>query len=324
MNSSIVTVPKNTPNGRLRPENVKGLIMVLIGSSLWGLSGTAAQVLFDDYRISSGWLVSERLILAGVLFLLIEVIRGNTNRVFKIWISKAEVISILTFGLFGMLGVQLSYFLAIQYGNAATATLLQYLSPVFIIIYTGFRYRRMPMFKELTAAGLAMIGTFLLVTNGSLSSMNVSVVAVLWGLGSAIALAFYTIFPHGLLSRHGASVVTGWGMLVGGVVSSVYYKPWSHMSVFLSIRVDLLTLFVVIFGTFLAFYLYLDSLRLIPPTQASLLSCAEPLSASIVSLLWLHVHMGLFGLFGAACIVGTVVVLSLNIKPKERSYQSHV
>ena len=286
--------------------------MVLTGATFWGLSGTAAQVLFATYGMSPGQLVSVRLLLAGVLFLLIEVGRGNASGVVALWRDKADIVSIFVFGLFGMLGVQLTYFLAIWHGNAATATLLQYLGPIIIILYTSVRYGKKPTRQEITATGLATLGTYLLITDGSFSTMAVSLSGVLWGLGSAIALAFYTMFPRALLHKHGSSIVTGWSMCIGGTVPSAYYRPWEHLNVFESVRVDLLTGFVILVGTFLAFFLYLDSLRLISAAQASLLGCAEPLSASLVALIWLHVRMGVWGGLGALCIVGGVIVLSVN------------
>ncbi len=293
--------------------HVQGIVMVILASTFWGLSGTAAQVLFQRYGISPSWLVDVRLTLSGTLLLVIQLLRGNGRKVFFVWHGLKDAFAIILFGLFGMLGVQYTYFVTIQYGNAATATLLQYLGPVVIIIYTAFRYLKIPSKKEILAAGLAVIGTYLLVTNGSLYTIIIPFLALVWGLGSAIALAFYTIFPKQLLLKFGSVSTAGWGMLIGGFVFSIFSKPWvATSSVPISFTVILLVLFVVVFGTFLAFYLYIDSLRSISPTEASLLSCAEPLSASFVSIIWFHIHLGFFSWLGAACILGTIIVLALG------------
>ncbi|SMC08249.1 Threonine/homoserine efflux transporter RhtA [Sulfobacillus thermosulfidooxidans DSM 9293] len=295
-----------------QPSATTGRLMVLVGASFWGLSGTVAQILFASYHVRPGTLVAERLILAGGLLLMMEFIRGNARPVVEIWRESSARRDLIVFGMLGMLGVQLTYFLAIRHGNAATATLLQYLGPVVLIVYTSWRSWKIPTAPQMTATALAILGTALLVTNGTFTSLTVSRSGVVWGVSSAVALAFYTLFPRQLLKTYGASVVTGWGMLIGGMGASVYYHPWAHLESLMSLQVDLLTLFVVIFGTFFAFYLYMDSLRLISPAQASLLSCAEPLSAALVSIVWLHVHMGMVGVIGATCIIGAVVVLSLT------------
>ncbi|MCL4319436.1 MAG: DMT family transporter [Firmicutes bacterium] len=297
-------------------RHVSGLLMVLFSASLWGLSGTAAQVLFTSYHVHPGWLVTSRLLIAGLGLLALETLRGHSNHIMEVWGNKSDRLLIVVFGVLGMLGVQLTYLLAISHGNAATATLLQYLGPIVIIVFTSVRLRKMPTRPQLMAAALAILGTFLLVTGGSVTNLSISASGISWGLASAVALAFYTLFPAPLLKKYGAGVTTGWGMLVGGLLSSLLFRPWTQLSLFYSVRLDLLMAFVVGCGTFLAFYLYLDSLRVISPTQAGLASCAEPLSASTAALLWLHVRVGVWGMLGGICIVGAVVTLSLtpNIK----------
>lgn len=49
---------------------LKGIIMVITGASLWGLSGTAAQQLFQQDNVSTEWLVTIRLLISGSILLL--------------------------------------------------------------------------------------------------------------------------------------------------------------------------------------------------------------------------------------------------------------
>ncbi|GAY77025.1 permease of the drug/metabolite transporter (DMT) superfamily [Sporolactobacillus inulinus] len=52
-----------------------------------------------------------------------------------------------------------------------------------------------------------------------------------------------------------------------------------------------------------------------------MLGCAEPLSAALVSVVWLHVPFTLFDWLGALCIIGTVVSLAFaqkNVKNKKK------
>lgn len=53
------------------PNRLKGIIMVVIGACLWGLSGTAAQQLFQYDNISTEWLVTIRLLISGIILLII-------------------------------------------------------------------------------------------------------------------------------------------------------------------------------------------------------------------------------------------------------------
>ena len=69
------------------------------------------------------------------------------------------------------------------------------------------------------------------------------------------------------------------------------------------------------FGTLIAFYLYLDSIRYLTPKETTLFGCTEPLAAIISSVLILHVPFQSFQLLGALCVI--VMVLILSQKPDE-------
>ncbi|MCC3409271.1 MAG: EamA family transporter [Microcoleus sp. PH2017_10_PVI_O_A] len=292
----------------------KGLIMVLVGATLWGLSGTVAQRLFQNEGFTPGWLVTMRLLISGILLLITGCFRNNFHQVFAVWHEPKDRIRLVIFGIIGMLGVQYTYFVAIQTGNAATATLLQYLAPLFIMVYLAIKYNRIPNYQEFIALGFALLGTFLLVTNGSIHQLSVSSASIAWGLSSAIALAFYTLYPSGLLQRWGSEVIIGWGMIIGGIALCPIASPWQIQGQHWSVITGLLVSFVIVFGTAIAFYLYIDSLRYITPTEASLLASAEPLSAVAASVIWLRLPLSLFEGIGGLCIVSTVLMLSLRPK----------
>lgn len=299
---------------KLKLLRYRGLAMVLVGATLWGLSGTVAQRLFQDEGFTPGWLVTMRLLISGILLLILGGFRKNFNQVFAVWNAPKDRIRLVIFGIIGMLGVQYTYFAAIQTGNAATATLLQYLAPFFIMVYLAIKYNRIPSFQEFLALGFALLGTFLLVTNGSIHQLSVSSVSIAWGLSSAIALAFYTLYPSGLLQRWGSEVIIGWGMIIGGIALCPIASPWQIQGQHWSVITGLLVSFVIVFGTSIAFYLYIDSLRYITPTEASLLASAEPLSAVAASVIWLRLPLSLFEGIGGLCIVSTVLMLSLRPK----------
>lgn len=290
-------------------DHFKGLSMVLLGAVLWGVSGTAAQVLFQRYGFDPAWLVSVRMSIAGLLLLIGVAVGRGPARTLAIWKNKRDAAGLVLLGIVGLLGVQYSYFAAIRYGNAATATMLQYMSPVFITAYVALRRRSMPRAPQLAAVFLSLAGAFLLVTNGDWRSFSIAPAAVVWGLISAVTAAFYTLYPKGLLQRYDAAAIAGWGMLLGGIAMSFIAPPW-HFSGQSSLGAWWLVGFVVLFGTLVAFYVYIASLKYISAAEASVLACGEPLSAAIIAVAFLHVQMGLTSIVGGLCIIVTVTILA--------------
>lgn len=286
----------------------KGIFLVLIAATFWGVSGTAAQYLFQQAGLSTSWLVVTRLLFSGLGLLIFAHTAGKQN-IWSIWKNKQDILQLFVFGIIGMFGVQYTYFAAIEHGNAATATVLQYLAPVMIACYLCIRSKAMPAKQETIAILLALLGTFLLVTKGNIHSLAISGPAFIWGILSAFALAFYTLYPGRLLSKWGSLMTVGWGMMVGGIVFSFIHPPWEFhgqwsMSSFLAV------VFVVVFGTLIAFFCYMESLKYIGASEASLLACVEPLSAAFLAVAWLQVTFGPIEWIGSLCIIATIFILS--------------
>lgn len=141
------------------------------------------------------------------------------------------------------------------------------------------------------------------------------------GILSGLSLAFYTLYSKELLEKWSSSIIVGWGMIIGGAgVTLLNFLSTNQFILFadvkhLELNTLLLIAFVVIFGTLIAFYLYLDSIRYLTPKETTLFGCTEPLAAIISSVLILHVPFQFIQLFGALCVI--VMVLLLSQKPDE-------
>jgi drug/metabolite transporter (DMT)-like permease len=290
-----------------------GFFSAVAAATLFGVGGTFAQFMFQQRGIDIDWLVTMRLLCAGAVLLLVAAIQKG-RAILAIW--RTDAMALILFGLLGMLSVQYTYMAAINTSNTATATVLQFTAPAMIALWLALVGRRLPSAREGGAIALAMLGTFFLVTHGKAGALSISPLALFWGLASAVAAAFNSLQPVRMLHRYGASVVGGWGMLVGGVALSFLHAPWNVQGVW-DAKTYGFTAFVLSFGTLAAFYLYITALRLIGAQKTSLLSCAEPLSAAVLAVWWLGVSWGSMDWLGTGCILATIALLA-----KEQSQES--
>ena len=289
-------------------ERSKGLMMACLGASLWGGSGVAGQYLLQNCGFSTGWLVVSRMLIAGVVLLCLDVFLYRES-IFRIWTDRKDTRDMLVFAILGMLSVQYTYFACIKSGNAAAATVLQYLMPVIIVGYTAVSSCRLPKIHELVCVVMAVGGTFFLVTHGSLGKLTIPIEALLWGLASALAAAVYTMKPQRMILKWRATLIIGWGMLLGGFCLMPLCPPWLFDGRWELIS-GLIYAYVIIFGTIMAFGCYLGSLKYIQPAEAGILGSLEPLSAIIFSIVFLGMSFGLMDILGTALIVGAVVLLA--------------
>ncbi|NEU31983.1 EamA family transporter [bacterium LRH843] len=305
-----------------RPTRKTGLIFVITGALFWGVGGTVAQKLFQQYAIDVNWLVTTRLLIAGFLLLTIQFLVKDRSQVFGVWKNRRTAIQLIIFGLVGMLAVQYTYMAAIKHGNAAVATLLQYLAPVMIIFYLVFRKQALFTRQDVVTVSLALGGCFFLITNGSLSSLSVPTVAIVWGVLSGVALAFYTLYAVPLLTKYDSLVIVGWAMMIGGFALGLIHPPWHIDVTNLTAEAYFYLVFIIIFGTMLAFWFYIESLQSLSPKETSLIGSLEPLAAVLTTVFWLNEPFGSFQWVGTACIIGMILLLALNKKSSAKKEQA--
>ena len=285
-----------------------GMIIAIIGTTFWGLSGVAAQAVLA--AVSSLWLVGLRLLLAGVLLLIWAACTGTDIwAIFKTWHTTGRL---FVFAILGMVPSQLCYFLAIHYGNAATATVLQFLGPLFIIATVAVETKTMPRRIDLISMAVALLGTVLLVTEGNFTHLSLAPLAVFWGVLAGASQASYTLVPRKLLRAFDAKIVVGWSMVIGSVLfwPTLLLTPWPLYQPRLLLDVA----FIVVFGTMLAYLLYLGSLRALSPQTVGMISACEPLSATLFSWLLLGTTLAPAALLGGALVICTVFLQALPVR----------
>lgn len=158
----------------------KGMLNVLIAAVLWGSSGVCAQYIMEQSQMSSQFLTMTRLIFAGLILLTLSFVHGD--KIFSIINNHKDAISLLIFSVVGALTVQLTFLLTIEKSNAATATVLQFLSPTIIVAWFSLVRKSRPGILVFCAILTSLVGTFLLVTHGNPTSLSISPATLFWGI----------------------------------------------------------------------------------------------------------------------------------------------
>ncbi len=303
-------------NSNNQQNITKGTIIVLTACIFWGFSGVCGQFLTQNKGITIPWLVPNRLVFAGLVMVIMGFI--NQGRQFlSIWKNDAK--RLLVFAMFGMSFCQFSYFSSIAASNAGTATVLQQISIIFIMLYTCIKSHKLPNTRESLALFLAMAGAFLIATHGMPNTLVMSATGLFWGLCNALAVSLYTLIPVRLINKYGALSATGWAMLIGGILLQIAFQPWK-MSVTIDNQIIYGLIVIIIFGTILPFSMYLRGVVLTGPTRASMMTNVEPLTAAVISATWLGSSFHVMDIIGSICILSTIFILSSekNIEKKDK------
>ena len=294
-------------------NRLKGILMIMIGSMFWGATGPMMEWLLSETGLSASFMLAIRLVIAGTLILIFIYLSG-TN-VFAIWKQAIWRNQLLIFSVMGMLGVQMTFVKTIEESNAIVATLLQFLAPILIVMYVSVTSKKWPPKAQIIGIAGTLFGLFLLLTNGSLSSLMVNETALVWGVALGFTYAFYTLYPARLMREWGVLVVVAWGLLLSGIEIAMIGQIWSsnEWGYLADSTVIWMMLALIILGSS-AFVLFLSSMKYITAVETSVLSSFEPLTATIISVIWLSSVMQLWQVVGMGLMLVFVAYLSISGK----------
>ncbi|HWI49461.1 MAG TPA: DMT family transporter [Rummeliibacillus sp.] len=285
--------------------------MIVSGAMLWGATGPMMEWVLSNSDLTVSFMLTIRLFFAGLLLLSFLLI--TKNDITSIWKHSVWWKKLVIFSIVGMLGVQYTFVAAINASSAVLATLLQFLAPIFVVLFVSFTNKMLPPKYQVFGILGTLVGLFLLLTNASFDNFLVSKAALAWGIGVGFTFAFYTLYPVTLMKEWGVLIVVGWGMLISGVVLGIVTGVWnSHLwHLLLQPTVAYMLIGIIFFGT-IAFVLFLSSMKYITPVETSVLSSMEPLTAMVISVIWLGKTLALWQ--GVGVIIMLVCVTWLSIE----------
>ena len=294
----------------MKRYEIIGIILILLGATLWGVSGTSVQFIGNFRNMNLEWLLTMRLITAGLLTVLYGWIRQG-NAIFNVFRNWRDTLGLVIFGVFGMALCQYTYFRSIVIAGAGIATVLQYLAPSMIIIYLLVRYGKRPSTGEIISVILALAGTICLMGNNGFSFESFRSDVLFWGLLSAVGVAVYSVSPVRLLATYGTIPIVGFGMLLSGLVAAaLFQQPHSYATWDVWTVVGCFN--VVFLGTIVSFNAYLEGVKRIGAVSGSILSSIEPISAAFFGWALLGNQFNWVGILGMAMIIATVIIIALE------------
>lgn len=285
-----------------------GIMLVLISGIMWGFSGVIGQYIFLNSTMNSVQLSIIRQFVSGIILLTISVIKKD-KKLFSVWKSGKRICSFLFFSFTGILGLQLTYFLAIEYSNAATGTIIQFTYIIMILVYTAIVLHNKPKSYETVAVLCAFCGIFLIATHGQLNSLAVSKESLIWGLSSAVCFTIYCLYPQKLYDDFGLINVIGWGSVLSSILLAVTTGTYRLPEV--PANIILLSVAVAIIGSLFPFVLYGIGIRILGSVKASLFVTVEPVTSAVLTWLCFKTKFVLPDIVGFVLILGAIEVVSV-------------
>jgi len=217
--------------------------------------------------------------------------------------------------LLGTLGVAVSnyfYYVAIQRTNVATAIIVQYTAPVWVLLYVVARRQQKLTAQKVTAVALAVTGIALVIDvlgSRSGSALHLDPYGLMAALLASFSFAFYNVGGHGILARHDRWRVLVWTLTAAAVFWLIVNPPWKIVAAHYALAQWLFLFVFSMLSVLGAFSLYFLGLQHLEPTRAIIASCLEPVFSILLAALLLGEVLRPIQILGIVLVLAAIVIV---------------
>ena len=294
---------------------MKKYIAAVLGAGFcWGFMGVFTRHL-ADYGIDSTGAIIVRCSIAALCFGILILCTGAKQ--FKV--KLRDVWCFLGSGLLSLLFFTFCYFNAINLMSLSTSAILLYTAPTIVMLLSAVLFKEKLTAQKLIAVVLAFAGCCLV--SGITGGVKISLQGLLFGLGSGLGYALYTIFSRFALMRgYSSSTVNFYSCLLAALGALCIWGPHGTFAAMVSSPMAVVwCLAVGAVSCFVPYLLYTFSLTGLENGKASVLSSVEPVVATLLGVLLYRERMTVPALCGVLLVLGAVVLLNIKIgKPSPR------
>ncbi|TMG34488.1 MAG: DMT family transporter [Chloroflexi bacterium] len=285
-----------------------GYAFALGGATCFGIGGVIAKTAFNA-GVEPAVLAEWRVLFGFLAFLAIVA----AWRPAALRIRRADLTLFLAFGVAGLAGVSLVFYLAIQRIPIGVALVIEYTGPILLLVWARLRGRRVGG-RLWLAAALALAGCFFAAGAYDAALRELNGVGLALAAADAVIFALYFALAERLQTRYSTSTVLVWGFgfaLVGwSVVRPLWTLPWTTTPP----EAYALLAAVVVVATVIPFALTLGAIALIPAARVGLAGTFEPAVAAVAAWVVLGERLEPLQLVGGAIVLAGVV-LAQSLRP---------
>lgn len=298
-----------------KPQPLRGYLYIGAATFLWGVAATMGRAAFTGRLLPSGEAMAAigPLILSQTrtsftflaLLLILAMKRGWTS----LSVSRADLGGLCLLGVLGLAAANFFYYVAIQRTNVATAIILQYTAPMWVLLYVSARRWQRPRLQQVAAVALALTGIAVLIDLFGAGQFRLDRYGVVAALLSAFSFAFYNVSAHSILARHDRWTVllhvTGSAALFWLIIN----PPWKIVAGNYSAGQWMFLVIFAVVSALAPFALYAAGLQHLEPTRAMIASCMEPVFSIGLAALTLGELVRPMQLAGILLVLGAILAV---------------
>ncbi|MFZ3579672.1 DMT family transporter [Virgibacillus sp. DJP39] len=285
----------------------RAFLLIIGGAALWGTIGWYVKNLYS-FGFSPMEVVTLRVTTTAILMLVYMLFKSPKKLKLH---SLGDIKYFIGTGIISIIFFNFCLFTAIELSTIPLATALLYTAPAFVTILSLILFNERLTRIKLISLIITLLGTCLIVGLIPFNPAAFELGSVLFGLGSGIGYALYSIFSKYALKKYTSLSITTYTFVVATITLLPFF-PYQE-------KIDLLTNPIVLlyaFGlgflpTAFAYIIYTYGLSLTEASNASILTTIEPVVATVIGIFVFHESFSGIQMIGMACIIGAVILIQL-------------
>ena len=297
-----------------RLDPLRGYLYIAVSAVFWGISASLGRAAFTGRLLpNSGITRISPLILsqARTTFSFVVVVIGllmsrGPRRLEMPW---RDLIKVLILGLGGVAVSNYFYYLAIQRTNVATAIIVQYTAPIWVLLYTLVRRIEKPTISKMVSVLLAITGIALVIGLVGQGKLHLDSLGITAAVIAAFSFAYYNIGGHSILARYDRWVVLLYTTLAASMFWICVNPPARIAAAHYSSTAWFFLFVFAVLSVLIPFSFYFAGLQHLDPTKAIVASCLEPVFTVLIAAVTLHELVGPMQALGMLMVLAAIIVV---------------
>ena len=291
-----------------------GYLYIAASAIFWGISATLGRAAFTGRLLPNSGIRSINPVIlsqcrTSFSFLAVAAwvlpVRGWKRLI----VPRADIARLFVIGLAGVAASNYFYYLAIQKTNVATAIIVQYTAPVWVLLYMIVRGAERPTISKMASVALAITGIALVSGICGQGRLQLNSVGIIAALIAAFSFAFYNVGGHYILLRYDRWTVLLYTTMAASLFWIAINPPTRILAAHYSFAAWMFLFLFAMLSVLVPFACYFAGLQRLDPTKAIIVSCLEPVFSILIAAAALKEVIGPLQALGVLMVLSAIVVV---------------
>lgn len=283
-------------------EKTKGILYIVLSAISFGIMPILAKL---SYIGGANTYTTLFLRFFFAAFMILYYLRSKR---ISLKLAKKQLFIVLIIGVFGFTLTSTSLFMSYNYISIGMATMIFYTYPAIVTLLSYVFYKEKLYPRKIISLIISLIGIYILIDTGS-ASFNLKGIVL-----ACMAAILYSLYVLGASHKEfrtiNSYVLTFYISCASATMMFLVAITTGNFDMHISFYALVAILLLALISTVVALMAFLEGVRIIGPSKASIFSTIEPIVALTLGILILGEHTSARIIIGSIMIVISVVILT--------------